>query len=161
MSPKRINVLMDQLHDIEGLDPISWWPLALGWWVLIGLGIILVFAVGCLVASKIAFKRSWKNDAFKKLAKLEKYLSDATAREVAIVLSEYVRRIALCRFSRNECAGLVDEAWLKWLAEHDPKNFDWEKNGKILIEVPYAPDNYRLSAHQLKDLIQAVRYWVR
>ena len=26
--------LMQQLHDIEGLDPISPWPLAVGWWVL-------------------------------------------------------------------------------------------------------------------------------
>lgn len=153
--------LLEQLHDIEGLDPISWWPLAIGWWVLIVVGTIIVCAAVCFIAYRLAFLRSWKNDTFQKLARLEENLSDATARETVIALSEYLRRIALRRYSRKECAGLTGEAWLKWLAIKDPKKFDWEKRGTLLIEVPYAPLDARLSANQIKDLIQAVRYWVR
>ena len=44
--------LMQQLHDIEGLDPISPWPLAIGWWVSIVCGIIILGApFGCLGAA--------------------------------------------------------------------------------------------------------------
>src|ERR1700683_2748217 len=96
--------LLEQLHDIEGLDPISWWPLAIGWWVLIVIGIFIVCAIACFAAYRLAFKRSWRNDTFQKLANLEKNLSDTTARETIIALSEYLRRIALRRFSRKECA---------------------------------------------------------
>jgi uncharacterized protein YfaT (DUF1175 family) len=156
-----MNDLLEQLHDIESLDPINWWPLAIGWWILIIIGVIMACALAGLAAHRLAFKRSWKNDTFQKLARLEENLSDATAAETVILLSEYLRRIALRRFSRKECAGLMGEAWLKWLAKHDPKNFDWEKKGILLIEVPYAPLSSSLSAHQIKDLIQAVRYWVR
>lgn len=156
-----MNPLLEQLHDIEGLDFISSWPLAIGWWVLIIMGIFMAGAIGSFAAYKLAFKRSWRNDTFQKLALLEKNLSDATARETVIALSEYLRRIAIRRFPRNECAGLAGKAWLKWLASHDPKKFDWEKRGILLIEVPYAPVNDRLSAGQIKDLIRAVRDWVR
>jgi hypothetical protein len=156
-----MNPLLDQLHDIEGLDPISWWPLAIGWWVSIVIGIFIAGAIAWFAAYKLAFKRSWKNDTFKKLASLEKNLSDATARETVIALSEYLRRIALQRFPRKECAGLAGEAWLQWLAMQDPKKFDWEKKGTLLIEVPYTPVSNSLSTNQIKDLIQAVRNWVR
>lgn len=152
---------LDKLHDIEGLDAISAWPLAIGWWVLIAVGSCLLFALVVFAIYKLAFKRSWRSDSFQKLAFLEKNLSDATARETVIALSEYLRRIALRRFPRKECAGLVGNAWLKWLALHDPKNFDWEKKGSLLIEVPYAPVSSKLPADQIKDLIQAVRDWVR
>jgi len=153
--------LLEQLHDIEGLDIISAWPLAMGWWILIVLGIFIVGALGCFVAYKRAYTRSWRNDTVQKLAFLEKNLSEATARETVIALSEYLRRIALKRFSRNECAGLVGEAWLQWLAKHDHKNFDWEAKGTLLIEVPYSPTHIKLSTNQIKDLLQAVKDWVR
>src|SRR5690349_6593876 len=97
--------LLEQLHDIEGLDPISWWPLPLGWWIVIVVS-ALFFLLGVWFLIKwITFNRSWKKDTLKKLAKLEKNLSDSTARETAVALSEYLRRIALKRYSRKECAG--------------------------------------------------------
>lgn len=152
---------LKQLHDIEGLDPISWWPLTLQAWLCISAGIIVLGLLVYWIIRKIAFRRSWKNDTFQRLAYLEKNLTDSTARETAITLSEYLRRIALRRFPRKECAGLVGDAWLKWLSEHDPKGFDWEKKGSLFMDVPYAPSASMLSTSQIKDLIQAIRNWVR
>ncbi|HEV8051228.1 MAG TPA: DUF4381 domain-containing protein [Parachlamydiaceae bacterium] len=156
-----MNALLEQLHDIEGLDAISRWPLALGWWILIAVGLITLISLGLLAFRWVAFKRSWKNDTFKKLAKLESDLSEKNSRETAMVLSEYLRRIALKRYSRSECAGLEGDAWLKWLALKDSKEFDWTKKGRLLNEAPYAPVNYQLPASQIKELIQATRNWVR
>jgi hypothetical protein len=153
--------LLEQLHDIEGLDPISWWPLAIGWWIIIGFGILFTTTLTYFVVRKLAFVRSWKNDTFKKLAQLERNLSDATARETVMTLSEYLRRIAVKRFPRKECAGLTGEAWLNWLTSHDPENFDWRNKGVLLIEVPYAPANRKVSPDQIIDLLQAVKTWVR
>lgn len=156
-----MNSLMDQFHDIEGLDAISWWPPAVGWWAVLVCGVLIASGIALFIAYQIAFKRSWKNDTFQKLALLEKNLSEHTARETLILLSEYLRRIALKRFSRNECAGLTGEEWLKWLAMHDPKEFDWEKRGAILIDIPYSPLNTNPPMHEIKDLIQVVKQWVR
>ncbi len=155
-----MNPLLEQLHDIEGLDPISFWPLALGWWILIAVLILLSLAIVWFTYSKLAFRRSWKNDTLKKLAVLEKNLSDSPARETVISLSEYLRRIALRRYSRKECAGLIGNTWLTWLSKQDVKGFDWEGKGKLLIDVPYSPLNHKLQGEQIKELIQAVRNWV-
>jgi hypothetical protein len=156
-----MNPQLDQLHDIEGLDLISSWPWAIGWWILMLVSALTIGALLFLIIRKVSFTRSWKNDILKKLTCLEKEPSDLTARERTILLSEYLRRIALRRFSRKECAGLVGEAWLKWLTNKDPKSFDWEKKGELLIKVPYAPMNATFPCDQVKDLIQATREWVR
>jgi hypothetical protein len=153
--------LLDQLHDIDGLDAISWWPLAIGWWITIALATALGIALLGYAAYRLAFARSWKSDTLKKLAHLQKNLSDTTARKTAIVLSEYLRRIALRRFPRKECASLIGEPWLMWLAKHDPKQFDWKTKGIFLITLPYAPENTTVAVEQVKDLIQAAKNWVK
>lgn len=155
-----MNPLLEKLHDIEGLDPISAWPLSLASWIAIAVAFLLFSTAIYFVIRRILFIRSWKYDTFQKLDSLEKNLSEDTSRESAMTLSEYVRRIALKRFSRKECAGLIGLSWLKWLSKNDPKQFDWEKKGTLLIEVPYAPESIQVSISEIKDLIGAVREWV-
>jgi cell division protein FtsL len=155
-----MNPLLEKLHDIEGLDLISPWPFSFALWTVIAVAALLVLTALYFTIRRIIFIRSWKYDTFQKLDGLEKNLSELTARESAMTLSEYVRRIALKRFARKECAGLVGESWLKWLSKHDPKKFDWEKKGTLLIEVPYSPECSRVSTHEIKDLIGALREWV-
>ncbi len=152
--------LMQQLHDIEGLDAISLWPLAIGWWVSIAFGVLVLGGVFWLLYRSLGYLRSWKRDTFKKLDSLENNLSPSNSAETIAFLSEYLRRIAMRRFPRKECAGLVGDAWLMWLKTHDPKQFDWSDKGKLLIEIPYAPLRTDLPLQQIKELIQAVRYWV-
>jgi hypothetical protein len=157
-----MNTLLDQLNDIDGLDPISPWPLGLAWWIVIGFA-LLAFALAIFyVIRRMAFKRSWKNDTLKKLAELEKNLCEVTAKETVIALSEYLRRITLVRFPREEVAGLTGQPWLYWLSQHDPKQFDWQAKGSIIIELSYAPPGIErtLSLKQIQDLLQAAKYWV-
>lgn len=152
--------LMQQLHDIEGLDAVSLWPLAIGWWISLVCGAIVLGSVIWLLKRYLGYLRSWKRDTFKKLDHLEHTLSSSTSRETIACLSEYLRRIAMRRFPRKECAGLVGNAWLNWLKMHDPQQFDWIEKGKVLIEIPYAPAHTDLSIQHIKELIQAVRCWV-
>lgn len=152
--------LIEQLHDIEGLDAISSWPLAIGWWVSIACGVLVLGGIIWLLRRRFVYLRSWQRDTFKKLNHLEQNLSSSTSRETVAFLSEYLRRIAMRRFPRKECAGLTGDTWLNWLQAHDPKQFDWTEKGKLLIEIPYAPTYADLPLQQIKELIQAVRYWV-
>jgi hypothetical protein len=152
--------LMQQLHDIEGLDSISWWPLAPGWWVLVTLamlGMALLFWIG---VRWIMYRMSWKYDAKCKLAHLENHLNMTTSQTTLIDLSEYLRRIALKLDSRENCAAITGKEWLKWLSDHDPKQFDWEKHGTMLIDLPYAPENRSVPVLEVQKMIQASKKWV-
>lgn len=153
--------VLNQLHDIDGIDSISWWPLAIGWWVLIGLGLIMGALIIYMIIAKIAFARSWKNDALQQLSMMEKSLSETTVRETTVTLSQLLRRIALKRFPRKECASLIGDNWLKWLTAHDPKQFDWSTRGVFFVDVLYSPSGTLLPVHEVKELIEAVKNWVR
>ena len=134
-----MNPLLEQLHDIEGLDPISAWPLALGWWFVIGIGTATTVLLCYYIFKRVVFRYSWKYDTLRKLELLEEQLCDQTARQTLVTLSEYLRRIAIKRYSRQTCASLNGEAWLEWLKKTDPHQYDWTKQGQILIDLPYAP----------------------
>jgi len=152
--------MLEELRDIDGLDAIGVWPLAIGWVVLIVLGACLLVALGWLLVRSFLFWRSWKGDALRKLKLLEKELSESNARECAIHLSEYLKRISVKRFSRKACAGLTGLSWLQWLKERDPSQFDWETKGVILIDAPYAPLTSHFPSNEVAEMIQAAKRWV-
>ncbi|MBY0500833.1 MAG: DUF4381 domain-containing protein [Alphaproteobacteria bacterium] len=153
--------LLDQLYDIEGIDPIHWWPLALGWWI------IIVFLVVCLLGlviyyyRKRALKRSWQYRILTQLSLMEQNLKEGEIQPTLIELSQLIRRIAIHRYSRLECAGLEGKSWLYWLKNQDPHQFDWETKGKCLLEAPYSPSYHGIPHEDIIDLIKAIRKWVK
>ncbi|MEM1282695.1 MAG: DUF4381 domain-containing protein [Chlamydiota bacterium] len=156
-----MNPLLEELHDIEGIDPVNWWPLAIGWWIVFAiLSIIVVIAI-FYYFRRLAYLRSWKSDALKQLNKLDKNLTEENSRETAESLSEYMRRIALTLYSRKECASLVGDEWLVWLTKHDPQNFDWKSKGKFLIDIPYAPVDRAPPKNKVREVLKAVKGWVK
>ena len=150
--------LLSQLRDINGLDHISWWPLAPGWWILLGL--IASIWVGVIFYSHYRAKKeaSWQ-------AQIKALFADLRAmkstKEKATALSELLRRLAIHKHGRQSCAGLEGTEWLSWLTQHDPKAFDWVMDGKILIEAPYMPDNMAQDAFDFEPLIKAAERWVK
>jgi hypothetical protein len=53
---------------------------------------------------------------------------------------------------------------LKWLTKHDPKQFNWTEKGTLLVTLPYAPfadQPSEIPHRQVKELIQAIKNWVR
>jgi len=156
-----MNPLIDELHDIVGIDSISIWPLAMGWWLLIVCGILFFAFSAFFIYRKLCYKRSWKNDAFAQLQALDERLNTACAKESAALLSEYLRRIAISLFSRSECAGLCGNRWLEWLSAHDPKRFDWQKNARFLIEAPYAKNDLSLPKEDVRGAIRAAKRWLK
>ena len=150
-----------QLHDIEGLDAISWWPFAPGWWaiLIVSISILLVVFIACY--RKHMFKQSWQYSVLRQLSVIENTLLKTNAQGTAIELSELIRRIAMHHSSRIDCAGLEGKAWLTWLTQHDPHQFDWETKGQWLIEAPYAPFKTPLPLENIHDFIKAIRGWVK
>jgi len=139
-----------QLLDIEGVDSVGWWPLAVGWWFVLGVLVVCVLGVVFFVRRWRRLRRRWQFEAGVALDEV-----------VSVVgLSELVRRVAMCRFSRAECAGLEGEVWLRWLAEHDPGGFDWVAEGRCLVEAPFAPV-CDVERDVVVRLVKAIRVWVK
>lgn len=152
---------LSQLRDIRGIDAVSWWPPAPGWWVLAGL-IVLAF-IGVWGFRK--YRHTQKANEARRVKAEIKALFDAlrtehNGKKKAAALSELLRLLAIRQYGRHECAGLEGTQWLAWLSTHDPDSFDWAVHGKILLKAPYAPDD-AVAANDLAPLVSAAERWVR
>ena len=149
------------LRDIRGLDPMPWWPPAPGWWLLAlaGLAVLLALLWGW---HRWRVKRlGWRIAARRELRALRRRLPGLDGKQAAAEASELIRRIAMARCGRAACAGLSGEAWLAWLAARDPQGFDWRREGRFLLTLPYAPrvDDPATRA-QVARLLAALGPWL-
>lgn len=151
-----------QLRDIRGLDDISWWPLAQGWWLLIVLMILSGILIGFLTYRYLSWQKKrrydWRPVARQEWLALQTH--SGSTHEKMVSLSHLLRRIAIQRYGRTACAGLTGESWLVWLTQHDPKGFNWEQAGRVLIDIPYQPPEVTLDNNQITPLYQAVGAWI-
>ena len=149
------------LRDIHGLDAIPWWPLAPGWWYVVGLVSLLLLSIP--VRYWLIYHSGWlgwRGDAHSQLRALKKALASEDPQVVASRLSELLRRIAMVRSGRKGVASLTGDNWLQWLAAHDNTGFDWEQQGQILLTAPYMPPTMSVERKHLADLIRAATRWI-
>lgn len=152
--------LLSQLRDIRGIDAVSWWPPAPGWWLLLG---VMLFAAGIAVRvrrKRTAYRHSWQAAMKAELAALRDEDANADMKAKAAALSEVMRKLAIRRFGRAQCAGREGREWLDWLAQHDPAGFGWDKQAEILIEAPYMPAQKVKRPANWNALIEAAEKWV-
>ena len=156
--------LANRLYDIHQLDPVSIWPLATGWWLMLaGTTLLILLFIG-LRRWRPDWRRylpryGWSRDAARELTALRDRVGGGDVKTLAARLSELLRRIAIARCGRNRCAGLHGEPWLAWLADHDPDGFDWRARGRLLLELPYAPPAELGDQPELINLIDAALAW--
>lgn len=157
-----------QLRDIDAALGNPWWPLAPGWWLLLAALVLLALALWRFdllwrlrVPIPLITLGSWRWDAGRALRRLRYKASTTSIKDTAAGLSELLRRIAMARHGRNACAGRHGEDWLAWLAEQDPKGFDWRAHGRLLLAAPYAPPaRTEADLNTLLRLIDAAMEWV-
>jgi hypothetical protein len=146
------------LRDIRGLDPVSIWPIAPGWWLLLAGAVVAIVLV--LWWRRYQVHKDWRADAYARLHDLRARRRRVESRVLLGELSELLRRIAIARFGRRAAAGLSGQAWLMWLKAHDPRGFDWTVEGRMLIEGPYAPPGRSFDPAKIAQVIDAVRDWI-
>lgn len=129
----------DQLP-LRGLhlpDPVGWWPLAPGWWLLVA---TLVIAAAWLAAVALSRHRQGlaRRHASRALRQLERrYAEDGDAVQLAIDVSALLRRAMLAYAPRADVAGLTGTAWLKWLDSGLDKPAFADGAGRALVDLPY------------------------
>jgi hypothetical protein len=152
MDPEQI-----PLRDLHLPEAVGWWPLAPGWWLLLGL-----LALGVLLLLRRAWIR-WRRNAPRRIALKELARLEGSYREapnpvlLASGLSELVRRTMLAYAPRKEVAGLTGREWLAWLDRGLEEKLFSEGPGRILQELPYRRADPGVAGLDVDGLLEAVR----
>jgi hypothetical protein len=138
---------LNLLEDLVVPEPISWWPLAPAWWI-----IIAIIALGAGTGGWIAWRR-WKAGAYRRAALRELDALSDSAKGIPALL----KRVALAAWPRPEVAGLAGERWVAFLRDASPESFD-EQSADDLLRIGYgAPE---LVADRQEQLIRSARHWI-
>jgi hypothetical protein len=141
------------LRDIHLPAPISWWPPAPGWW-------LLLFGIPTLLILLVWLWRWVRRKTVRKLAlaELESIAgSNADAREKVQGLAILLRRVALSVYPREQVAGLVGEPWLAFLDGPSGEKRFSAGAGRLFIEAPYR----REVQADLDALFALCREWIK
>lgn len=125
------------LRDIHLPEPIGWWPLAPGWWIVM---VLVCFTVGLVLwwmkrRQVFAAKRRAIKD-FNALV----YTRDLSPKQQIESLSVLLRRVCISEFSRQQVAGLTGNDWLNFLDRQLNDGRFTNGVGKLLVEAPYLPN---------------------
>jgi hypothetical protein len=149
------------LVDIAGLDTLSIWPLAPGWWILIATFFILMGSMLFFYVKKKSLMNTPRYRILQELNALEKNLPSKTAKEASIEVSALIRRLALQLYSRSDCASLQGLEWIQWLNQKDAKKFDWSGISNVLLELPFQENRNAVDLSQVQAAIRAAKGWVQ
>ena len=124
------------LRDIHLPEPVSWWPLAPGWWWLVGFVLLLatVAAVAWLRRRRGRIVRAARTE-FDAIA--AHYAKTADPNELVRQLSRLARRCALALEPDRTAASATGAEWQSALARVTTSGTvdDWLRN--TLVEAPY------------------------
>ncbi|MDQ6950334.1 MAG: DUF4381 domain-containing protein [Mariprofundales bacterium] len=132
-----------QLRDIHLPDAVSWWPPALGWWLLFGLVLLLValfFYWRLRIQPGLRARRQLQQQLDSELSQISaSYEKDSNAIAVCSQLSALMRRVALHCFSDVQAAGLQGDRWLRFLDQQAlvDTSFTGTAAGALLVQGAY------------------------
>jgi len=159
--------LLDRLRDIRGLDPIGPWPPGPGWWLVAVLALAIVIALYWLLRQsrwrgpRLVRRQRWQRQAADELHQLRRRLHAQDGKSIAGELGELLRRMAIARHGRAQCAALCGDDWLIWLSRHDPEGYDWQRYGRLLLSLAYSPAGGEEHRPELDELLNAALGWTR
>lgn len=149
------------LRDIHLPEPISWWPPAPGWWIL--LATLILLALVFYFGRKIYRRRALKRAVAGELEKIKQDYHQNRDQHVLIQsLSVLLRRSAISFFPRRETASLTGEAWLRFLDESAPSvssssDTFYKGIGEVLASAPYKSESSseKIDAESLLTLCES------
>lgn len=131
------------LHDIADQHSVSWWPLALGWWLLLA-------AVGLILCGLWL----WFGQRQRRLALNHQVVSLlSTPAQSISELNLRLKQVLLLRYSRATIASMEQQIWLDTLVEALPES---QRDGFRSELSAYIDLRYRPQSKASVDSYQAL-----
>nr|WP_256260883.1 DUF4381 domain-containing protein [Shewanella sp. NIFS-20-20] len=142
---------MASLHDIQLPADVSAWPLALGYWLLLAIALILV-------VSTLAW---WRQSRRAKVARQQALLLlaqlDLNSPDYPHQVNILLKRAAMSYYPRHSLSNLSDSAWFTWLDLDMPNQYQGQ--WPLLLGQRFRPTGITLV--QKQQLTQLSQHWLK
>ena len=111
----------DTLADLKGIhlpEPVSWWPLAPGWWMLIVL-IVAVITVSLYMGLRHYQRNAFRRQALQELQQLRHQA--LPAEQLLSAISQLIRRTVISSRQQRLEASLQGQDWQQFLQQYMPE----------------------------------------
>ena len=144
------------LRDIHLPSPISWWPPAPGWWILLSL--LIAGTVGVVLYTRYQRKRHQiRRVSLKEIDAIQDaFRSHKNNTRLVCELSVLLRRVCVSRYPRADVASLTGAEWMSFLDRSLEGKVFSEGAGIALMTEPYRK-NSDLDANAL---LSCCRSWI-
>ena len=150
---------LSDLRDIHLPGAVTLWPLAPGWWLI--LGGLLALALGVHLVLR-ARRRSLKRAAVRELDGIEaSFRNSGDVARLALSLATLLRRVAIARFPRRDVASLHGRDWSRFLVATSGDRGLTPKLVHDLSLAVYAGLSADLDGSRVEAWTTAARNWMR
>jgi hypothetical protein len=153
---------LPQLQDIHLAANPSWWPLAIGWWLLISILIFLLAWLFLKLRQHAKLKKQ-RREILAKLNVLETNLNKSTCNEVVGDINILLRQLAIHYYPRKKIASLTGYNWLQFLDQSGKTSGFSKGAGRILIEAPYQPETASRQDQNFnkEEFFPLIKRWIK
>jgi len=134
MNPQLQNA--DTLRDIHLPDAVSWWPPAIGWWILVALILLALYFIPKLYR-RFTFKPLNKvaNLAFQQI--INDFQKHNNATKLIQETSKLLRQICMSYMGRESSAQLTGDNWIASLNALTSEDYFSSDVSQLIISAPY------------------------
>lgn len=147
------------LRDIHLPDPVSWWPPATGWWIVLVFIILMIPAIRYLV-KKIRQPVLKKSAQAEMDSVIENYNGHKNKLRLIQDLSVSFKRIGISYLTRDTIAGEYGINWYQQINKLVRQDQLSDMQIQLLSEAPYQK-NPDLDERNIGSLIEQVQKWVK
>ena len=143
------------LHPLRQPDPISWWPLAPGWWLLI---VLLLLGLGALVYLVVRRYRSnaYRRQALTQLEQLrQEHLQHKDDSAYLAGTNALLKSVALRAYPRREVAACSGDTWLDFL------NSSCKQAGQFPADFVSAAYRKQCPPIDMEELYKSAACWIK
>ena len=161
MQPDISNIPLRDIHLPGG---ISWWPPAIGWWIVAGL--IVLLGLGIYLLRRRRERRKVAKAALNELMSLKTaYDKNLDAEDFISKLSILLRRVCITNFPNDNVASIIGKDWLVFLDECINRKAKLkeplftQKAAADLLNIPYMKNSQQRDI-DIEKLYKISEVWI-
>lgn len=159
MPENQASQLLDQLPPLHLPEPISFWPPAVGWWLLLFLLLVLL---SFFVHYAIKYKRRnrLRKAALRQLDKIwQCYRKDGRADNYLVAVNRLLKQFVMQQYPDKSLHTLSGRVWLNGLQELSPRSNMSADSASVLLTVYARHADY--SEQDVQALQPLLRQWFK